>query len=377
MSASPKTRSVGIAGAGLMGRLLAWQLTRQGHTVTLFDKDPIESGEAASYTAAGMLTPYAELESAETLIHSLGMHSLTLWPSIIDALPEGIRYTAKGSLIVAHEQDRQELQQFTRHIHARIQPSSTQFQTLNHSQIHALEPQLAQQFQSAYYLPEEAWVSAEDVMRTFGEVLPKLGIHWHAQEKVLSADAGSIKTAKREYSFDWVVDCRGLGGKNQWPDLRGVRGELICVQAPEVYIQRLVRLMHPRYRLYLAPLAQDSMYIVGATQIESDDRSPISVRSCLELLSAVYSLHPSFAEARIISTKTNCRPALRNNLPQVSIRPGLMRINGLFRHGYLLAPAISQRVTQWFSTLSVLDKPIKNLLETTPKSPLQQEKHPA
>ena len=63
--------NIGIVGAGIMGRMLAWRLVEQGHQVSLFDKDPIEHGAAAAYTAAGMLTPFAEIESAELLIFQM------------------------------------------------------------------------------------------------------------------------------------------------------------------------------------------------------------------------------------------------------------------------------------------------------------------
>ena len=66
----------------------------------------------------------------------------------------------------------------------------------------------------------------------------------------------------------------------------------------------------------------------------------MSVRSSLELLSAVYSMHSGFAEARIVNMVTNCRPTLKDNLPAITQDKRLTRINGLYRHGYLLAPAV-------------------------------------
>jgi glycine oxidase len=79
---------------------------------------------------------------------------------------------------------------------------------------------------------------------------------------------------------------------------------------------------------------------VGATEIETEDRSEVSVRSALELLGAAYSVMPALAEARIERLDRNLRPALPDNAPCVVIEPGLIRINGLFRHGWLLAPAL-------------------------------------
>jgi len=139
--------------------------------------------------------------------------------------------------------------------------------------------------------------------------------------------------------FDWVFDTRGLGAQHEVANLRGVRGEVFWLEAPEVNITRPTRMLHPRYKIYIVP-RPNNRYIIGATEIESEDKSPMSVRSSLELLSAVYSMHSGFAEARIVNMVTNCRPTLRDNLPTIIQDKKLTRINGLYRHGYLLAPAV-------------------------------------
>ena len=137
------------------------------------------------------------------------------------------------------------------------------------------------------------------------------------------------------------------------PALRAVRGEVLWLDSAEVNLSRPVRLLHPRYHLYLVPKGQVDgryRYVLGATEIDSDDRSPVSVRSALELLSAAYSLCPALAEARILSFEVNCRPALPD--PQTlypAIGPGRgCALMGLFRHGYLLAPAVLQQLQTEF-----------------------------
>jgi glycine oxidase len=80
--------------------------------------------------------------------------------------------------------------------------------------------------------------------------------------------------------------------------------------------------------------------VVGASEIESEDRSPISLRSTVELLAAAHSVIPELAEARIIHSETNLRPALLDNLPRLETQDGITFINGLFRHGWLIAPAL-------------------------------------
>jgi glycine oxidase len=146
-------------------------------------------------------------------------------------------------------------------------------------------------------------------------------------------------------TFDYVVDCRGFGARPQLPALRGVRGELIYVRTKEVELNRPVRLMHPRYPIYIVPRL-DHQFVIGATQIESDYKGPVTLRSGLELLSAAYAVHPGFAEAEILELRADCRPAFNDNIPRIIATDGHMHINGLFRHGFLLAPIITEMAAE-------------------------------
>ena len=120
------------------------------------------------------------------------------------------------------------------------------------------------------------------------------------------------------------------------------RPTLLVVGCGDVGL-RVLRLLHPRWRVDVVPRACD-MVVVGATEIESDDRSPVSVRSTLELLSAAHSVLPGLAEARVLHSEANLRPALPDNLPfthhESGPDGGLIRLNGLYRHGWLMAPAL-------------------------------------
>jgi glycine oxidase len=55
---------------------------------------------------------------------------------------------------------------------------------------------------------------------------------------------------------------------------------------------------------------------------------------------------PELAEARIVHSESNLRPALPDNLPRIEVQDGIARINGLFRHGWLIAPALVEQVLQ-------------------------------
>lgn len=334
-------KTVGIAGAGLVGRVLALNLIQRGIQVTLFERDSSDSApNAAGYTAAGMLSPYAELELMDVELFQLGVRSIELWPGLVDWMANQgcpVDFQHRGSLVLAHHNDRADLQHFMRQLMDKL-PSGYQVEQLNNARLIELEPELAHHHQ-AWWLPNEGQVDSSQFFQQSERLLKNHAlVEWCENTEVKQLSSRQID----DQAFDWVFDCRGLGAKPDMCDLRGVRGEVFWLDAPEVKLTRPVRLMHPRYRIYIVPRA-NGRYVIGASEIESEDRSPMSVRSSLELLSAAYSVQPGFAEARIVNQLTNCRPALGDNLPRIEQLDGLTRINGLYRHGYLFSPAMVEQ----------------------------------
>jgi glycine oxidase len=190
----------------------------------------------------------------------------------------------------------------------------------------------------AWRLHGEGHLHPQRAMDSLYRAASSLSVQWRWQTPVTRLSPGVIELPNSQEPFDWVMDTRGLGAKDAL-SVRGVRGETIVLHAPGFGLNRAVRLLHPRWRVYIVPRPNHEV-IIGATEIESEDRSPISVQSTMELLSAAFSIFPSLAEARIQRTDVNLRPATPDNLPFTEIQSGLIRINGLFRHGWLLAPAV-------------------------------------
>ncbi len=330
--------NIGIAGAGLVGRVLALNLLQRGHTVTLFDEDTAYGDKAAGITAAGMLAVFAELESAESVIFDHGNRSIALWPDLLEQIGIADAYQKEGSIITAHPQDYNELDHFIDTLKSKVEEAS-EIKLLDRQTLTQLEPDL-DQHAKAFFIPHEGQVDAQRFMKASSDyLLAHSDVMWYQESKVDHVSDGTITVGDESKTFDWVFDARGLGAQEDIDGLRGVRGEVFWLDAPEVKITRPTRMLHPRYKIYIVP-RPNNRYVIGATEIESEDKSPMSVRSSLELLSAVYSMHSGFAEARIVNMLTNCRPALRDNLPKIEHGAKMTRINGLYRHGYLLAPAV-------------------------------------
>lgn len=325
---------IAVLGAGLSGRLTAWQLARQGYTVALYERGGPQGSDAAAWVAAAMLAPLAEAAIAKPLIVAMGAAGLERWPDLLKQLPDPVFFQRNGTLVVWHAADRAEAIMFDRRIHANAPPALLDggIEPLSGAALGQVEPALAQRFGEGWLLPNEGQLDNRQLLAALGRGLAAAGVQLHWQRAI---DDSAYPDAKL------VIDCRGLGARAALAGLRGVRGEVVRLHAPGIGLRRPVRLLHPRYPIYIAPKEND-LYVIGATELESEDMSPMSVRSALELLSAAFSLHPGFGEARILELNAHCRPALPDHLPHVQWDGSrVMRINGLYRHGYLLAPAVT------------------------------------
>ncbi len=356
--------NIAIVGAGLMGRLVALSLHRQNYQVTLFDKDNKLAHNSAAYAAAGLLTPLGESLHCQPNIVAMGFESLKLWPDILASLHEHTFFQQTGAIMVSHEQDKGDYQRFARHLQTHYKEHACQH--VDRAELTKLEPELGRSFNQGLYLPQEGQLGNRRLLVALRKQLEQESyqgqiVHWRSEclvTAITQHETSSLVSyqqagSTQKQSFDLVIDCRGTGASAQQsskacaplPDLRSVRGELFQLFAPEVHLSRPIRLMHPRYQLYIAP-KQKGFYVVGATEIESDDESPMTVRSAMELLSAAYSVHPGFAEANIRQHISQRRPAFSDNQPKITVQDSLIQVNGLFRHGFLIAPVVLAQVQQ-------------------------------
>jgi glycine oxidase len=317
---SKRKASIAIRGAGVVGLWQALTLARRGHEVAVFERAERPFANACSVYAAAMLAPQCEEETAEPLVNRLGRRGLALW---IETYP-GTK--ADGSLVVALPRDRGELDRFARMTrgHKRI----------GSDEIAALEPGLSGRFSSGLYFAQEGHVAPVPALEFLLDAAKEAGAVSHFGRSEVEGD------------FDAVIDCRGLAARDRLTGLRGVRGERLIVRSGEVSLSRPVRLLHPRVPIYIVPWG-DGLFMIGATLIESEETGQVSVRSALELLSAAYALEPAFGEAEIVSLGAGARPAFPDNSPRIMLDGDHIYVNGLYRHGFLLAPALAELVADY------------------------------
>ncbi len=305
-----------IAGAGLAGLACAWELARRGAEVTIYELATAPGANSVSRFAGGMLAPGCESETAEAEVIRLGAQAIAWWDQITHV-------EKRGTLAVALPRDRSELTRFGHRTQGHL--------LIGASEIAALEPALDGRFNQALFFKGEAHLDPRRALHDLTEEVRALNVD-------IRYDTPAPETVD--------IDCRGIS--STLDDLRSVRGEMAVIKAPDVVITRTIRLLHPRMPLYLVPRG-NGIYMIGATMIESGSSRPITVRSLLELLGAAFALHPGLGEASVIETGVGLRPAFSDNVPRVVQHDNTTHVNGLFRHGFLLAPALAGQVaTQFF-----------------------------
>lgn len=304
-----------ILGAGVAGLVLASELARHGASIDLVERSASLGVEACAWCAGGMLAPWCEGESAEAFVVERGIKALDWWRG------HSPSFMQNGTLVVAGHRNRGELARFAR--------MSQHHQACDGRDVAALEPDLSGRFEAGLYFPQEAHVDPRLALQDLADALVAGGHSLRFGRTMTPDEAGK--------DVDLVFDCRGFAARDQLPGLRGVRGEMMIVRCPGVTLARNVRLLHPRWPLYIVPRA-NHVFMLGATMIESDHAGPVTLRSAGEMIEAAQALHPAFNEAEIVELRADVRPAFADNLPRVERHGKVISINGLYRHGFLLSP---------------------------------------
>lgn len=308
-----------ILGAGVMGLAIATELMARGIKPRLIDPAGKPGQQACSWRAGGMLAPYCEAESAEPAVLRLGLDAADWWQR------HGAQVIHRGTLVLAPPRDRAELDRFARMTQAH--------RPVDGAEIAALEPELEGRFQRGLFYRTEAHLNPREALRIL--------------QARLAAQGVVIETEGTPSGL--TIDARGLAAQDQLTDLRGVRGEMLVLRCPEVTLTRTIRMLHPRIPLYIVARG-DGIYMIGATMLETGGKYRVTARSAVELLNAAYTLHPGFAEAEILELGSDARPAFPDNLPRLRRRGNTLYANGLYRHGYLLAPAVARMAADYLQT---------------------------
>ncbi|MYB35385.1 MAG: FAD-dependent oxidoreductase [Gammaproteobacteria bacterium] len=307
---------VAIIGAGVAGLTCACELVDRGVDISIYEQAERLGEESCSWFAGGMLAPYCERDTAEHEVMQRGLVAARWWKKHVTEVIQ------RGSLVLALPRDRNELERLSR--------LGKQCRWVDQLEIREIEPDLVDFSGPGLLFPDEAHLDPRNALQDLANYLKmrKVSIQFDQAVRLEDLDAKII------------LDCRGYHSHDVLPGLRGVKGEMMILRTEDISLTRPVRLLHPRQPIYMVP-RNNHQCMLGATLIENNERARFSVRSMLDLLNSAILLSPSFGEAEIIESGVDIRPAFDDNIPRLYRKDHTVFVNGLYRHGFLLGPALA------------------------------------
>jgi glycine oxidase len=333
--------NIAVIGAGIVGCLTALMLKRSGAKVSLLSAARPDSVDACSFAAGGMLSPIAEAIYGNQAIAKAGWDSAKKWADLLETFENDLMSGQDGSVLWAASHHQGEIREWIQRLEQKFPDGP--WEPLPASSSHSLGADFGDVEGETIVLRNEGFIDTRAVLMELFQILDKEGVQSFYGLRIDLLQNGIDALDINHLKFDMVIDCRGLGAKEVWPGLRGVRGEALLVSAPEVSLERPVRVLHPRYPVYVVP-RPNRHYYIGATVVESESLHPISVQSLLELLTGLYQFHSGFRYAHVVENLVQVRPAFDDHEPRIEISPRSIRVNGLYRHGFLLGPIVAKSV---------------------------------
>jgi glycine oxidase len=335
-----------IVGAGIAGLAIGWRLAQAGAEVELIDRGL--AGCGATWAAAGMIAPGAELKDEPDDLAQFARRARTAWPDFAAELEAesgcAIGYSEPGSLIVAYDDARaQALEQHA----AGLAATGTRW--IEPAELRDLESLVSSEVRGALRIPDDAQVDNRLAAEALRLALIRRNVSIRENTEVRSvmiADnrVRGVIVAGDAVSSDAVIVASGawLNGLDsahvKLPPVTPVKGQMVAMLAP---FGTLLRHLLWSEEVYLVP--RPGHILVGATVEDAGFDTSVSREVCARLISAAGRIVPSIAKWELSEMWAGLRPRTPDGAPVLgaSIIEGLYVAGGQFRNGILFAPAVA------------------------------------
>jgi glycine oxidase len=353
-----KTFDVAIAGGGLIGGTIAFELVRAGLRVALFDRQ--QPGEGASWAAAGILSPAPENAGMISTV-PLGRASLQLYPEFVAAVEEisgqSVGYRARGTLEALFSNDAQEKLSTIIALHHGL---GLKAEPVSADDAREMEPALSPELEAAVFRPDEACVDNRELTKAVLTAAERSGVKIFGASNVqsIAKDGGrcdGLFVDGEKVESRWTVIAAGcssaeIKGAAHYAPVRPAKGQMIALRAEGFTIERVLWSDH----VYLVP-RNDGRILAGATVEYVGFNKKVTAGAVQKILAAALQLAPALADAQIEETWAGLRPDAPDHLAIIGPTDldGLLVATGHFRSGILLAPITAQLIREWITTQNV------------------------
>lgn len=344
------TYDAAIAGGGIIGLSVAYELAKTGRKVAVVDRGPLH-GEAVS-AAAGMLGAEAESHHGGAFFE-MCKWSRGLYRSWAEELKDrsgvSIEYVPEGIIRAAlDEADEAELL-------ARAAWNS-EAEWLSPEEIVRMEPEVASgELRGGYYFRHDHQVHPLRLATALRRACAALDVAFHEDRPVTSLLKEGNRVTGLQTSAGPIFAQQTVVAAGSWSSsllsphgidlpVFPVKGQCYSV-APEKPLTRRTLFVQG---CYLVPKMDGTIW-VGATQEEAGyDKTP-TVGAMAALHAKAVRLLPAMERARFVRTWAGLRPGTPDGLPWIGFVPGvdgLLVATGHYRNGILLAPATGRLVKE-------------------------------
>ena len=344
MFASGPRPDVLVVGGGLIGLLIARELTRGGARVEVADD---RRAGAASPNAAGMIAPIAE-SSADAAFARMAIRSRDLWTRLAPALEResgiSIDYDDTGSILpVLDEAGRKVLAGIRRQATDLGEPTAE----LDRTELLGLVPDLRSGIEAGLLLPGEHRVDNRLAAAAAAAALERQGVTLHRAtvERVAEESAG-VSAAGTAFACDAgaVVICGGawtpaIQGLPALP-IRPVKGQMIAFDRIDWPFTGALRTPS-----FYAVRRAGNRLLIGASVEHSGFDLSLTDDVGNGLASAAADLLPALRDRQPVEHWAGLRPGTPDGWPLVGRLSERLHIAaGHFRNGILLAPLTARMI---------------------------------
>ncbi|MBI4236487.1 MAG: glycine oxidase ThiO [Chloroflexi bacterium] len=344
----PAGADVVVAGGGVIGLSLAFELLQRGRSVLVLERD--RTGAGATRAAAGMLAAVSEAESETPALVDLAVESHRLYPRFIAAVEaasgESCGFRREGTLIVAlGRDDEQELDHLQR---AQRDRGLTSLR-LTADEVFEREPHLSGWVTGGLLAGDDYQIDPRSLAGALSAAVTRSGgrIVEGAQVAGFEAEGGRLRAVMGSVDGrDFAVKCEAaVVAAGAWSNMvappwttglsvRPVKGQTVRVHGP-----RLIRRTLRTPRVYIVPRESGEM-VVGATSEEQGYDSTPTAGAVMDLLRQAWHVLPGIYDCQFAEVSTGFRPTARDHLPLLGplALEGTFVATGHYRHGILLTP---------------------------------------
>jgi glycine oxidase len=341
-----------IAGGGLIGGAIAFELALAGVRVAIFEQG--EPGREASWASAGILSPAPENPATIPLV-PLGKASMALYPDFVGHVQEisgqDVGFRAKGTLEALFSRDA--ARELSTHV-ALHHGWGLKAEAISAEDARELEPALSPELEAAVLRPDEASVDnralthavLEAARKSGAEIFPHRQVQgvWRENERC----AGLLLKDER-ISAKWTIIAAGsfsasIAGVSAYGPVRPAKGQMISLRSERAKIARVLW----SDKIYLVP-RNDGRILAGATVEYVGFDKKVTAGALEKILGGAIELAPVLANAQVEETWAGLRPDSPDHLPILGPADieGLLLATGHFRSGILLTPITARLIREW------------------------------